>query len=142
MFWRRNRAQRYKGNIVDLNNNIKRELFEEIGIDINDKYVIRESFPKYLKSGGTDNFISIIFKVNLSIDKKGLQNIYKNYRGDLLSKGVPTEFSSLVFIRSNSSSVKSFFKNDRRQRADYLKNLLEIETGIQNVQIFHEEDII
>ena len=131
-----------KGNIVDLNNNIKRELFEEIGIDINDKCIILESFPKYMKSGGLDNFISIIFKISLSIDKKKLQSIYKTHRNSLLSKGVFPEFESLVFIPSNSSSVKSFLRNDRRQRADYLNNLLEIETGMQSVQIFRGEDII
>jgi len=45
-----------------------------------------------------------------------------------------------VFVRSNPSSVKYFLTKDRRQRVDYLKSLLEIETGMNNVQTYLEED--
>ena len=128
-----------KGDFVDLNNNIKRELFEEMGIDINDKSITLESYPKYLKTGGSNNFISIIFKVKLSINKKEMQNLYKKHINDFLTKGVFPEFNSLVFVRSNPSSVKYFLTKDRRQRVDYLKSLLEIETGMNNVQIYLEE---
>ena len=129
-----------KENFVDLNNNIKRELFEEMGIEIDDKSIILESFPKYLKTGGENNFISIIFKIKLSINKKELQNIYKIYRNYLLLKEILPEFNSLVFVRSNISSVKSFLRNDKRQRVDYLNSLLEVETGMKNVQIYLEHD--
>src|SRR5262245_31872534 len=129
-----------KDNFVDLNNNIKRELFEEMGIEIDDKSIILESFPKYLKTGGENNFISIIFKIKLSIKKKELQNIYKIYINYLLLKEILPEFNSLVFVRSNISSVKSFLRNDKRQRVDYLNSLLEVETGMKNVQIYLEHD--
>ena len=68
-----------------------------------------------------------------------MQNLYKKHITCFLTKGVFPEFNSLVFVRSNPSSVKYFLTKDRRQRVDYLKSLLEIETGMNNIQIYLEE---
>ena len=48
------------GNIIDLEHNIRKEIFEELGIDVDDKTVVKSFKPLYLKSGGQSNFLSAI----------------------------------------------------------------------------------
>ncbi|WP_061996180.1 hypothetical protein [Clostridium sp. ATCC 25772] len=112
---------------IDIYNNIQRELYEELGINLYDTDTICKVQPKYIQSGGEHNFIGLVFKVELKISEKEYIKLYKKYIKKLKMNNVVPEFKSLVFIKSDSSSVKDFFNEDKRPRADYLEELLMTE---------------
>ncbi|WP_010296263.1 NUDIX hydrolase [Clostridium senegalense] len=115
---------------IDIYNNIQRELYEELGINLYDTDIVCKAQPKYIQSGGEHNFIGLVFKVELKISEKEYIKLYKKYIKKLKMNNVVPEFKSLVFIKSDSSSVKDFFNKDKRPRADYLEELLMTEVEL------------
>lgn len=116
-----------KGNIIDLHNNIVNELYEELGIKTDDNQIVKVIKPKYLKSGGTNNFLAVIYVVELKITENEFRSIYDNYVEELLKKSQTPEFDSIVILPNNHLSIKTFLDSDVRPRVDYLEKLLLLE---------------
>jgi len=105
-----------KGNSIDLEHNIKKEIFEELGIDVKNKNVVKELRPCFLKSGGDNNFLSAIFKMDLLIDENQFSDMFNNYNQRLISEGEEPEIKSLIFIKADRKSVKDFINTDTREK--------------------------
>jgi hypothetical protein len=112
---------------IDIYNNIKRELYEELGIDLYNTDIVSTIQPKYIKTGGENDFLGLVFKVQLKINQKSYIDLYEKHVRNLISQNIIPEFRSLVFIKSNLKSVKDFIDNDKRYRVDYLEKLLMVE---------------
>lgn len=108
--------------VVNLEKSIIRETKEEIGIDITDPQIAQKIIPQYLKVGGVNNSVTIIFKVILNIDSKALADKYNAYTEGLLSKGILPEFSSVLFVDRHQGKLLS---TDKREKVDYLIPVLE-----------------
>jgi len=112
---------------IDIYNNIQRELYEELGINLYDTDIICKVQPKYIQSGGEHDFIGLVFKVNLKISQKEYIGLYEKYIEKLKLQNIAPEFKSLVFIKSDPKSVKDFLNKDKRPRVEYLEELLMAE---------------
>lgn len=105
-----------KGRLLDLEHNIKKEIFEELGIDVRDKNIVKELRPCFLKNGGKNNFLSAIFKMDLLIDENQFRDMFNNYNQSLISEGEEPEIKSLIFIQADRKSVNDFINIDTREK--------------------------
>lgn len=117
-----------RDNIIDLSHNISNELFEELGIDTKDTNVVEKIYPRYLKSGGINDFLAVIYKVDLKINEEEFKKIYNQHVETLKLSHKSPEFSSIIILPSTFSSVTSFINNDTRPRVDYLDKLIQLES--------------
>jgi len=106
------------GDCIDLRGNIKKEIFEELGIDTNNEKFVKSLEPSYLVSGGKHNFLSLVFKINLLISEKEVLDIFNSHNDILKSKQIIPEFNSLTFIHKNKTSIEEFIINDLRDKSD------------------------
>jgi len=118
------------GNIIDLVHNVKKEVLEELGINTDDKDIIKEFRPYLLKDGGHTNFLSVIYKLDLRINEIELLNRFYRYSEELVQQGISPELSSLVLIKSDCDSINDFILNDTREKDENLIPTLKIAAGI------------
>jgi|SRR5690625_149929 len=113
-------------NSIDLLGNIKREIKEEVGLDIS---IETEIIPKYLKTGGENNFIAVIFEVNTILSSIDFKKMYNNFVKEIQLKNEKPEFREIVFLEKNRKEINDFFKNDSRNKVDYLEPLLKFDVN-------------
>jgi len=128
------------GSIIDLKHNIKKEIYEELGIDTDNKDLVKEFKPYLLKSGGSMNFLSAIYKLDLLINQNELLDRFNKYIHELTFKGENSEFKNLMFIKADRESVEEFIKIDSRQRDENLVPTLEAALGIYKVRNISDFD--
>lgn len=128
------------GEFLDLEHNIEKEILEELGIQIENKAVVKSLKPCYLKSGGERNFLSAIFKLDLLINGEELVEILNKHNKDLLLKMEMQEIRSLIFINSDKESIREFTITDKREKDENLIATLEAEVGIR--QVFDNYNIL
>lgn len=126
------------GEVLDLEHNIKKEIREELGIDSEDKAIVRSLQPCFLKSGGEDNFLSAIFKMELLIDENSLRFLLKKHNETLESANKMQEIRSLIFIDATKEAVREFVAKDRRKKDGNLVATLEAAVGIRPVSAFNK----
>jgi 8-oxo-dGTP pyrophosphatase MutT (NUDIX family) len=105
-----------KDNSLDLEHNIKKEILEELGIDVKNKSIVKELKPYFLKNGGENNFLSAIFKMDLLIDENQFRDMFYNYNERLISEGEEPEIKSLIFIQADRISIEDFINTDTREK--------------------------
>lgn len=127
-----------KGNKLDLKHNIKKEILEELGIDVENKNVVKELEPCFLKNGGDDNFLSAIYKLNLLIDEKQFMDMFNNFKQELISQGNSPEINSLIFIKADPKAVEQFINNDTRKKDCNVIPTLMVAAGITPIDEFIE----
>ena len=122
------------GEFLDLEHNIKKEIGEEIGIDVTDGNIVKDFRPYFLKDGGKSNFLSAIFKLDLAINEAELMEKFKRFNQDLISQNIIPELSSLVFIKAEQDLIKDFISNDLREKDENLIPTLEAAVGLRNIK--------
>lgn len=125
-----------KGEILDLGHNIKKEILEELGIDAEDKSIVGSLQACLLKSGGEDNFLSAIFRMELLIDENELRYILDRHNKSLELQNKMQEIKSLIFINATMEAVKEFVIKDERKKDGNLAAALEAAVGIRPVLAF------
>ncbi|MEG1254931.1 hypothetical protein [Clostridium sp.] len=119
-----------EGDVFDLHHNIKKEIFEELGIDVADARIVKSLNPYVLKSGGEDNFLSAIFKMELLINEDELAQRLVHHNEVLILKGENPEIKSLIFIDISKKAVEKLVNEDSRYRDRNLNGTLMAATGI------------
>ncbi|MGH4137087.1 hypothetical protein [Clostridium sp.] len=122
-----------KGDLLDLEHNIKKEILEELGIETADKSIVKSFKPCYLKSGGKNNFLSAIYKLDLLINEDELRVLLNNHNEALALKMEMQEIRSLIFLDTNKQAIQEFVTNDKRERDGNLIATLEASVGIRPV---------
>lgn len=121
------------GEFLDLEHNIKKEILEELGIQIENRDIVGSLRPCYLKSGGKRNFLSAIFKLDLLISEEELAEVLNKHNKNLSLKSEMQEIRNLIFINSDKESIREFIINDKRERDENLIATLEAAVGIRPV---------
>lgn len=103
--------------------NIKKEVYEELGLNISDSKIVKKKYVKYIGCGGKNNFIIIIFKIDLSIDSHRVKKIFKDYTDKLKSDNIEPEFKKL-FIAKKDFKIIEKIQSDKRDKADYVIPLI------------------
>ncbi|OCA90367.1 hypothetical protein A8F94_00265 [Bacillus sp. FJAT-27225] len=111
-----------KDDYFDLKENVLRELAEELGIYEANK--IEKCTPVFIKTGGTFDFIVVLYHIKLKITSYELIESYKHFTEELLLKGEKPEFQSVVYLENNIDSVSNFF-DGKRYCEEYLQPYLE-----------------
>lgn len=124
------------GEILDLEHNIKKEIFEELGIVVEDKSIVKSFKPSYLKSGGKRNFLSAIYKMDLLLNEQELTDLLNKHNQNLKTKMELQEIKSLVYVDAEKVAVEEFAAKDKRDKDENLIAALEAEVGIRQVLNF------
>ena len=125
-----------KGDVLDLDHNIRKEILEELGIEVENKSIVKNLRPCYLKSGGQNNFLSAIFKLELLIDENELKVLLDKHNEDLALKMEMQEIRSLIFLNATKQSVEEFVAKDKREKDGNLVATLEAAVGIRPILVF------
>jgi hypothetical protein len=126
-----------KENIFDLKHNIKKEILEEVFIDVEDKSMVKGVSPCFLKSGGDNNFLSAIFKMDLLVDENQLNDLFNTYKKEIIRKGDIPEINSLKFIQANKIAVEEFINNNISEKDSNIIPTLKVAVGIDSVEDFY-----
>jgi 8-oxo-dGTP pyrophosphatase MutT (NUDIX family) len=125
-----------KGEILDLEHNIRKEILEELGIEVDNKNIVKSLKPCYLKSGAQSDFLSAIFKLQLLIDENELKMLLNKHNEDLAIKVEMQEIRSLIFLDAKKQAIEEFISNDKREMDGNLIATLEAAVGIRTVSRF------
>lgn len=126
------------GEFLDLEHNIKKEILEELGIDAEDESIVKSLKPCFLCSGGQNNFLSAIFKMELLIDEADLKKQLIKHNEALALKNEMQEIRSFVFINAEKEAVMEFVTKDKREKDRNLIAALEATVGIRSIVPFNK----
>lgn len=125
-----------KGEILDLEHNIKKEILEELGIEVENKSIVKSLKPCYLKSGGQSNFLSVIYKLELLINEDELKVLLNKHNEYLALKMEMQEIRSLIFLDAKKQAIEEFVTKDVREKDGNLIATLEAAVGIRSILRF------
>nr|WP_224749756.1 NUDIX domain-containing protein [Polycladospora coralii] len=107
---------------VDLAHNVLRELYEELGVSTEQVETIQ---PQFLKTGGPQQAISILYDVKLALSARELRDQYEKYIAALIAKGDKPEFSDLILLRNDKEMMEQFITRNQQPKVDYLIPVLQ-----------------
>ncbi|TYS63977.1 NUDIX hydrolase [Bacillus infantis] len=114
-----------KDNRFNLEENIKREVQEELGLHP-EQFSIR---PKYLKSGGEHDHWAVIFECKIQLNADQVKTAFEHHANSLITVGKHSEFSELIILEGNPDTLSEFVKGNTQPKVDYLEPyLLSIST--------------
>lgn len=96
-------------NKIDYYKTMTRELYEEMGIDINDKTVVKDYYLKYLKVPSiieVELSFGVLFKIELNISFEEFKERFEKYKEYLKSNDLEVEFTDVYGIDKNEKSIK------------------------------------
>ncbi|MEI6587399.1 MAG: hypothetical protein WCO05_00440 [Candidatus Moraniibacteriota bacterium] len=112
-----------QGNFFDSDHCIKKELLEELEIDLNDARRVRSFEKKYLKEGGPTNKLSLIYELVLAEDSEQFLKKYDNFEKKLRAKKELPEFEKLIVLEKNKKEIKDFFSKNGAKCDEYMEPL-------------------
>lgn len=113
-----------KGSHIDFEQNMRNELLEELNLQATNTNHIETMHRKYLKIGGENNNIAVMFDVKTPMTKNELKTHFDYYVYTLHQEQKQSEFSQLYFIEQSKEAVTTFFKRNQLPVADYLEKAL------------------
>ena len=122
-----------KGNEIDLEHSAKKEIAEELGIDVNDHKIVKQFRPYLLKEGGRSNFYSAVFKLDLLLNQDEVKNSYEKYVQQLNLQGIKPELESLLFVPRELDAFEKF-ASDKREKDENLIPVLKASLGLYPVK--------
>jgi predicted NUDIX family phosphoesterase len=117
-------ADDLKGDRFDLWKNIKKEMSEEVGIDVADKRVVDSFELKYINYSRNLNSIAALFVLKLKIDSKEFKKRYEKFEKVIRKSGELPEFGELLYVKKNKKEVERFIKSNRTRSDHYIKPVL------------------
>ena len=112
------------GSKVSLEHNIKKELLEEVGIDVGDRTMVSDFDLKYLKGSAKTNSLAAIFILKLKITAREIAKLYAQLERRLEREKLLPEFSELVYLQKNRVAVNEFYAKEKSHFDQYLEALL------------------
>ena len=101
------------GDTINYEKTMTRELYEEFGIDINDKRVVRNYALKYIKLPTIEEVelsFGILYKINLNITYSEFEEEYKEYLKYLKENNLEIEFTKPIAIDKNEKAIRNIEK--------------------------------
>lgn len=103
-----------------MENSVLRELSEELGL--NPATDVVECTPKFIKTGGTFNFTTILYHMKIDLSESELKETYAKFEDQLVKQGVIPEFHKVHYVKRNE--IDYFILHNKKQSVDYLFPLL------------------
>ncbi|MED3571292.1 NUDIX hydrolase [Cytobacillus praedii] len=112
-----------RDSIFDIEENICRELKEEMGLDIHSPRT-RSFLPKFIKHKGSHDFWAVMYELSLDITAEELHEHFLNYNQSLIENGQQPEFDEFLLVPLEKEAVEAFLQNERAPMVDYLAEAL------------------
>ncbi len=113
------------GDIFDFDHNIKKELQEELGIDIWDKQKIKLFDLAYFKEGGPTDKMTVVYRVLLNGTSLEFMKEYNDFVSQLQKNGEQPEFSEIILLDKKRQSLSQFFDQNNIKLDEYMRPLFE-----------------
>ncbi len=111
------------GDVFDIKHSVIREVNEELGINLNDKNLVKNFMSVYLKTGGNGN-VAVIYKALLNKSAEEILADYEKFVKKLKKVKELPEFSKIVFLSLNKKKVEKFISENKKIMAEYLPLVL------------------
>jgi 8-oxo-dGTP pyrophosphatase MutT (NUDIX family) len=111
--------------VFDLRKNIKKELQEEIGVDVMDSERVQNFDAAYLKQGGVTKKIAVVYRVKLNNTSEEFLGKYNNFTKNLKSIDEIPEFEDIIILGQSRGEIDDFFEKNRDNCDEYLEPLLK-----------------
>ncbi|WP_419393289.1 NUDIX hydrolase [Cytobacillus praedii] len=112
-----------RDSIFDIEENMSRELKEEMGLDIHSPRT-RSFLPKFIKHKGSHDFWAVMYELSLNITAEELHEHFLNYNQYLIENGQQPEFDEFLLVPLEKEAVEAFLQNERAPMVDYLAEAL------------------
>jgi 8-oxo-dGTP pyrophosphatase MutT (NUDIX family) len=110
-----------KDGEIDAFHCIKREVKEEIGLDMENQNIFHHASPKYFVTRPNLSFLNILFVGALMIPQEELAAFFKEYKANTVSDDF--ELSDLYFLHNDSDSIKDFVAYNKQNFVSYMEEL-------------------
>jgi len=114
-----------KGDVIDLQHNIKQELLEEVNLDSMDEKIISSLELKYLKFSSNINSAASIFLLKLKISMAEFKKRYENFEAKLADKKELPEFGEIVYLKKEKTAVEEFCCHEKALLDHYMEALIK-----------------
>ncbi|NTW14438.1 MAG: NUDIX hydrolase [Candidatus Moranbacteria bacterium] len=118
-----------RDGVFDLDHNTKKELREELGIDVDDTRLVLSFSPAYFKEGGPREKMSVIYRVTLSETAAEYRKRYETFAEGLRKAGEDPEFGEIVVFNRNSEELLSFLAREDLCFDEYMRPLFQFSTS-------------
>lgn len=116
-----------EGDEIDLEHNIKKELLEEAGINLEEEGLVSNLAIRYLKYSSKIYSAAAIFVLKLNTTSKEFSFRYEQFEGQLKKKNISPEFEKLVYLPMEKSKVDDFVAREKKSLDHYMSSLLKKE---------------
>lgn len=114
-----------RDDIFDLDHNIKKELEEELGIDINDSKRIKSFGLAYFKEGGPTDKMTVTYEVKLHETSELFIKKYNEFVLHLQKNNEQPEFGNIIILDKNKKSFNDFFNQKDIKLDEYMRPLFK-----------------
>jgi predicted NUDIX family phosphoesterase len=114
-----------QGSVIDLTHNIKKELLEEVGINVDSEKLVSAFDIKYLRYDSNVHSVAAIFILKLKITSKEFADLYNVFEAQIIASGELPEFGELVYLKKNKSEIDDFYEKEKKYFDHYMMPLLE-----------------
>lgn len=109
----------------DFEHNIKKELLEELGIDVRDTDRVRIFEQAYFKEGGLTDKMTVVYQVSLKETAEQFLKSYGVFVENLLVGGESPEFGELVVLEKKKRFLFDFLNKKDIRLDEYVRPLFE-----------------
>lgn len=113
-----------EGNVVNIRHAMRRELMEELNIDVNNTDNIKSFAPAYLKIGGSKNKMTVAFLLHTNQTSSQIKDGFDSLGEKLRSQGKDSEFKKILVIDADRQSVETFIQAHGSSLNEYVAELL------------------
>lgn len=107
---------------VDTLGCMKRECREEVGIDPNDKDLVKRIEPLCYITRPHFTFLNTLFLVELNISKAETESVFNEFIAELAKTDREIELSKIVFVRNDKDDILRFINDENLAFIDYMKD--------------------
>lgn len=115
---------------------IKREVKEEIGLDLNNKVIVENMQPSCFITRKNLSFINICFKVKLNLSSNQVVALFNEHNVSLKNQNIEQEINSIILLKNQKNYVLEFLSDNEKNTIDYMKDLFLVELGIHQALSF------
>jgi len=112
----------------------RREMLEEIGIDIDDRKYVTSYEPIYFLTRKNLSFINVLYLVHLNLSSDELQGKFKEHKAYLAENKLEDELNSILLVKNDLVSNRLFIDNNRDRLIEYMESLFDVMYGIEEAK--------
>lgn len=108
---------------------IKRETYEEVGIELNDLSQAKNVVPIYFITRKNMSFINVLFSADLALSSKDVSQLFEQYKIQLRNENKEIELNSLIFLKNQKNKINEFIYSNKDRLIDYMEEVLRVLNG-------------